>query len=173
MGSRQMVRFGLGAVSYTHLPSAIPPSESDSVGSAAIDLITGGLDDAMSSINSIKNELTRSMKNIAGPTASVLEDLEELCDRLEDIIDLLDDAEDLSSAVRQSSKKLRSVLDDADALRSLLNNYEPTLQATLSTVGGLGVSAAATARDTVSLIEMCIRDSHRSGQGGEGPLPGI
>ena len=74
---------GNSSIQARSAPSAIPPSESDSVGSAAIDLITGGLDDAMSSINSIKNELTRSMKNIAGPTASVLEDLEELCDRLE------------------------------------------------------------------------------------------
>ena len=154
---------GNSSIQATSAPGAIPPSESDSVGSAAIDLITGGLDDAMSSINSIKNELTRSMKNIAGPTASVLEDLEELCDRLEDIIDLLDDAEDLSSAVRQSSEKLRSVLDDTDALRSLLNNYEPTLQATLSTVGGLGVSAAATARDTVSLIDSTEDLLRRSG----------
>ena len=80
-----------------------------------------------------------------------------------DIIDLLDDAEDLSSAVRQSSKKLRSVLDDADALRILLNNYEPTLQATLSTVGGLGGSAAATARDTVSLIDSTEDLLRRSG----------
>ena len=134
-------------------PSTAPSTESNSVGSAAVDLITGGLDDAMSSINSIKSELTRSMKSIAGPTASVVGDLEDLCDQLDDIIDLLDDVEELSSAVRQSSEKLRSILDNVNVLRGLLNDYEPTLQETLKTVGSLGVSAAVTARDTISLVD--------------------
>lgn len=147
----------------TGSPDSESPSESDSVGGAAIDLITGGLDDAMSSINSIKNELTSTMKSIAGPTASVVGDLADLCDSLDDIIDLLDDAEDLSYAVRQSSKKLRVILDDADELRDLLNDYEPTLQDTLQTVSGLGVSAAVTVRDTVSLIDSAEDLLKRSG----------
>ena len=117
----------------------------------------------MSSINSIKNELTSTMKSIAGPTASVVGDLADLCDSLDDIIDLLDDAEDLSYAARQSSKKLRSILDDADELRELLNDYEPTLQDTLQTVSGLGGSAAVTVRDTVSLIDSAEDLLKRSG----------
>lgn len=147
----------------TGSPDSESPSESDSVGGAAIDLITSGLDDAMSSINSIKNELTSTMKSIAGPTASVVGDLADLCDSLDDIIDLLDDAEDLSYAARQSSKKLRSILDDADEFRELLNDYEPTLQDTLQTVSGLGVSAAVTVRDTVSLIDSAEDLLKRSG----------
>ena len=147
----------------TGSPDSESPSESDSVGGAAIDLITSGLDDAMSSINSIKNELTSTMKSIAGPTASVVGDLADLCDGLDDIIDLLDDAEDLSYAARQSSKKLRAILDDADELRELLNDYEPTLQDTLQTVSGLGVSAAVTVRDTVSLIDSAEDLLKRSG----------
>lgn len=147
----------------TGSPDSESPSESDSVGGAAIDLITSGLDDAMSSINSIKNELTSTMKSIAGPTASVVGDLADLCDSLDDIIDLLDDAEDLSYAARQSSKKLRAILDDADELRELLNDYEPTLQDTLQTVSGLGVSATVTVRDTVSLIDSAEDLLKRSG----------
>ena len=147
----------------TGSPDSESPSESDSVGGAAIDLITSGLDDAMSSINSIKNELTSTMKSIAGPTASVVGDLADLCDSLDDIIDLLDDAEDLSYAARQSSKKLRSILDDADELRELLNDYEPTLQDTLQTVSGLGGSAAVSVRDTVSLIDSAEDLLKRSG----------
>lgn len=152
-GSSESSSGNSGSTEGTGSPDSESPSESDSVGGAAIDLITSGLDDAMSSINSIKNELTSTMKSIAGPTASVVGDLADLCDSLDDIIDLLDDAEDLSYAARQSSKKLRAILDDADELRELLNDYEPTLQDTLQTVSGLGVSASVTVRDTVSLID--------------------
>ena len=152
-----------GSTEATSSPDTESTSESDSVGGAAIDLITSGLDDAMSSINSIKNELTSTMKGIAGPTTSVVGDLADLCDSLDDIIDLFDDAEDFSYAARQSSKKLRAILDDADELRELLNDYEPTLQDTLQTVSGLGVSASATVRDTVSLIDSAEDLLKRSG----------
>lgn len=162
-GSSESSSGNSGSTEGTGSPDSESPSESDSVGGAAIDLITSGLDDAMSSINSIKNELTSTMKSIAGPTASVVGDLADLCDSLDDIIDLLDDAEDLSYAARQSSKKLRAILDDADELRELLNDYEPTLQDTLQTVSGLGVSASATVRDTVSLIDSAEDLLKRSG----------
>lgn len=162
-GSAESSSGNSGSTEGTGSPDSESPSESNSVGGAAIDLITSGLDDAMSSINSIKNELTSTMKGIAGPTASVVGDLADLCDSLDDIIDLLDDAEDLSYAARQSSKKLRAILDDADELRELLNDYEPTLQDTLQTVSGLGVSAAVTVRDTVSLIDSAEDLLKRSG----------
>ncbi len=144
-------------------PAVAPSPDGDSVGSAAVDLITGGLDDAISSVNSIRNEIASSVKSIARPTAFLIGDLEDLCDRLDDIIDLLDDAEDLSATVRQSSKKIRSILDDTAALRKLLSDYEPTLQETLKTVSGLGVSAAVTARDTVTLIDSTEDLMKRSG----------
>lgn len=162
-GSAESSSGNSGSTEGTGSPDSESPSESNSVGGAAIDLITSGLDDAMSSINSIKNELTSTMKGIAGPTASVVGDLADLCDSLDDIIDLLDDAEDFSYAARQSSKKLRAILDDADELRELLNDYEPTLQDTLQTVSGLGVSAAVTVRDTVSLIDSAEDLLKRSG----------
>lgn len=137
--------------------------ENGTVGGAVIDLITGGLDSAMASISAIQNELNSTIRKITRPTAVVVGDLEDLCGQIDNVIDLLDDAEDLSAAVRQSSKKIRAILDDADALRNTLNDYEPTLQETLGTVSGLGVTAAATVRDTVSLIDSAEDLLRRSG----------
>ncbi|WP_295579529.1 hypothetical protein [uncultured Oscillibacter sp.] len=126
--------------------------ESGTVGGAAIDLITDGLDSTVSTINSIKKELTGAMEAVAKPTAALVGDLADLCGRLDDITDLMEDAEDMTKALRRASHKIRSLLTEADGLRDLLNDYEPTLQETLSTVSGLSVTASAAVADTASLI---------------------
>lgn len=133
-------------------PSASGGDESASVGGAAIDLITSGLDSASEQMSRLERKLNSAMSGIAGPTADVVDRLADLCDQLNDVKDLLDDAEDLSAAVRKSSKKLREILERADALRNLLNGYEPELQETLATVGSLADSAARTIRDTEAML---------------------
>lgn len=137
--------------------------ESGSVGGAAVDLITEGLDSTLAAINGIKNELASVMKSVASPTASLLGDLEKLCSRLDDVTDLLDDAGNLTAALRRSSHKLRNILTDADALRKTLNAYEPTLQESLKTVGELSVTTSSTVRDAVSLIDSAEDLLRRSG----------
>ena len=79
-------------------------------------------------------------------------DLASLCAQLDDLVDLVDNAEDLSAALRQSSEKLRGILDDTDALRKLLNEYEPTLQEAVANMGSLSTSAVATLRDLETLL---------------------
>ena len=138
-------------------------AESDSVGGAAIDLITGGLDSTLESIEGIKKDLTRTMQGIAKPTAALVGDLADLCKQLDDLTDLMDDASDLTTALRQSTQKLQKILDQADALRKLLNDYEPTLQETLKTVSSLSVTASATVKDTVTLIDSAEDLLKRSG----------
>ena len=142
---------------------AAESSESDSVGGAAIDLITGGLDSTLESIEGIKKDLTRTMQSIAKPTAALVGDLADLCKQLDDLTDLMDDASDLTTALRQSTQKLQKILDQADELRNLLNDYEPTLQETLKTVGSLSVTASATVKDTVTLIDSAEDLLKRSG----------
>lgn len=129
------------------------PDESDTVGGAAVDLIADGLDSALSSISTMKKELTNTMQSIAAPTAVVVADLADLCGQLDDVVDLLDDAEDLTYALQKSSEKIQSILDSTDMLRDTLNNYEPTLQQTLNTVSTLSVAVANTIQDTIPLLD--------------------
>jgi len=137
--------------------------ESSTVGGAAVDLITSGLDSTTKSLNQLKSQLTSALKGIAGPTANVVGDLADVCDQLDDVVDLLDDADNLTAALRRSADKLQDVVDGADDLRKTLNDYEPTLQSTLKTVENLSTSAASTVRDTESLIAAAEDLLQRSG----------
>ena len=133
--------------------------EDNTVGGAAVDLIVGGLDQAMSAandrINAIQSELNSTINRITRPTGRVVGELADLCDDVDDLVDLIDSAEDLSAALRQSSEKLGSILNDVDALRRLLDEYEPTLQEGVANVGSLSTAAVATLRD----LEVLLADS--------------
>ncbi len=142
----------VGEAAGTSDPTSAGEGENSSVGGAAIDLIAGGLDEAMDKMNRLESELNSTISDIAGPTADVVGELADLCDELDDIADLLDDAEDLSAAIRASTGKLQSILDLVDRLRTTLNDYEPKLQETLATVSSLTSSAAQTIRDTETMI---------------------
>ena len=126
------------------------------VGGAAVDLIVGGLDDAMSQasakIDAIQSELNSTINRITRPTGRVVGELADLCDEVDDLVDLIDSAEDMSAALRQSSEKLRSILDGVDALRVLLDEYEPTLQEGIANVGSLSTSAVSALRDLETLL---------------------
>ena len=128
------------------------PSEKDTVGGAVVDLITGGLDSATARIDAIQSELNASLNAIKRPTASVVGDLANLCGELNYLTGSLDDAEDLMAALGESTGTLRDILADVDALRTVLNGYEPTLQEALANVGTLSSSAAAALRDTEMLL---------------------
>ena len=134
-------------------PSETPSDESNSVGGAAIDLITSGLDSANDRIDRMERELKNTMKDIAGPTADVVGQLADLCDEINDVVDLLDDADDLSAALRVSTGKLQNILDLMDELRDTLNDYEPKLQETLTTVSGLISIATQSVWDMETMIE--------------------
>ncbi|MCI9157066.1 MAG: hypothetical protein HFF44_09055, partial [Lawsonibacter sp.] len=130
--------------------------ESQTVGGAAVDLIVGGLDDALSQandrINAIQSELNSAINRIARPTGRVVGELAGLCDDVSDLVDLIDNAEDLTHALRQSSGEIRSILADVDALRNILDEYEPTLQEGVANVGSLSTSAVAALRDLETLL---------------------
>ena len=138
-------------------PSGGPSSDSgQTVGGAAVDLIVGGLDQAMSAandrINAIQSELNSTINRITRPTGRVVGELADLCDDVEDLVDLADSAEDLTAALRQSSEKIRSILDGVDSLRGTLDEYEPVLQEGVANVGSLSTSAAGTLRDLEVLL---------------------
>ena len=132
--------------------TAATPGESESVGGAAIDLIAGGLDSATKQIKDLQSGLYTTMDNIAKPTGRVIDDLAALCARLSELTSLLNKAEDLTSALSGASGELRRILKDAEELQDLLDEYVPTLQATLKTVSSLSVSANKTIRDTQKLV---------------------
>ncbi len=141
-------------------PDEPAPSSDESggqtVGGAAVDLIVGGLDDAMSQasakIDAIQSELNSTINRITRPTGRVVGELADLCDEVDDLVDLIDSAEDMSAALRQSSEKIRSILDGVDALRVLLDEYEPTLQEGIANVGSLSTSAVSALRDLETLL---------------------
>ena len=127
-----------------------PPSES--VGGAVVDLISGGLDNAMAEIAKLQKSLADVMNQLKDPTSQVISDLSALCGRIENLSSLLNSAEDLSAAIRHSSADLRDILDDVEDLQDILDDYEPVLQDTLKTVSSLSTSAIKTIRDTQGLI---------------------
>ena len=110
------------------------------------------IDDLLDQLNTTTSGVSDALEQVAGPTATVVGKLADLCGDMDELTDLLDDADDLSAAIRHSSKRLRSILDSTDDLRTILNNYEPTAQETLKTLEDLSVTAAATVRDTEKLV---------------------
>ena len=134
----------------TEPDAPLPPSES--VGGAVVDLISGGLDNAMAEIAKLQTTLAGVMNRLKDPTSQVISDLSALCGRIENLSSLLNSAEDLSAAIRHSSADLRDILDDVEDLQDILDDYEPVLQDTLKTVSSLSTSAIKTIRDTQGLI---------------------
>ena len=134
----------------TEPDAPLPPSES--VGGAVVDLISGGLDNAMAEIAKLQKSLADVMNRLKDPTSQVISDLSALCGRIENLSSLLNSAEDLSAAIRHSSADLRDILDDVEDLQDILDDYEPVLQDTLKTVSSLSASAIKTIRDTQGLI---------------------
>ena len=128
------------------------PAENNTVGGAVVDLITAGLDNASARIDQIQYELTSALNELKYPTSAVVGDLADLCAELDVLTGSLNDAGYLMGSLGESSGTLREILADVDALRTVLNGYEPTLQEALANAGTLSASAAATIRDTEALL---------------------
>ncbi len=130
--------------------------ESQTVGGAAVDLIVGGLDNAMSQanarINAIQSELNSTLNKIARPTGRVVGELADLCDDVDSLVYLIDHAEDLAAAVRQSSGKIQSILGSIGDLQAVLNEYEPILQEGIANMGALSTSASTSLRNLETLL---------------------
>ena len=116
------------------------------------DVIVDRLDSASDRLNQLQSELNSTLNSISRSTGTVVGDLASLCAQLDDLVDLVDDAEDLSAALRQSSVKLRDILDGVAALQTVLNEYEPTLQESVANVGALSTSAVSALRDLETLL---------------------
>ncbi|MCI8304700.1 MAG: hypothetical protein HFF52_08745 [Lawsonibacter sp.] len=144
------------------------------VGGAVVDIIAGTLDQASSkldsTLNSINNTINRSIRDInrqladlqdelndalqdvARPTADLVGELAGLCDQVDNLVELVDDAADVSAALRQFSPVVKSILDETDAMRTLLNGYEPTLQEGLANVGRLSTGTVSALRDMETML---------------------
>ena len=116
------------------------------------DVIVDRLDSASDRLNQLQSELNSTLRGVSRATGAVVGDLAGLCAQLDELVDLIDDAEDLSAALRQSSGKIRSILDGVAALQLVLNEYEPTLQESVANVGALSTAAVSTLRDLETLL---------------------
>ena len=116
------------------------------------DVIVDRLDSASDRLNQLQSELNSTLRGVSRATGAVVGDLAGLCAQLDELVDLIDDAEDLSAALRQSSGKIRSILDGVAALQLVLNEYEPTLQESVASVGALSTTAVSTLRDLETLL---------------------
>ena len=116
------------------------------------DVIVDRLDSASDRLNQLQSELNSTLRGVSRATGAVVGDLAGLCAQLDELVDLIDDAEDLSAALRQSSGKIRSILDGVAALQLVLNEYEPTLQESVASVGALSTAAVSTLRDLETLL---------------------
>lgn len=116
------------------------------------DVIVDRLDSASDRLNQLQSELNSTLRGVSRATGAVVGDLAGLCAQLDELVDLIDDTEDLSAALRQSSGKIRSILDGVAALQLVLNEYEPTLQESVASVGALSTAAVSTLRDLETLL---------------------
>lgn len=128
------------------------PGSSQDGGNPVADVIVDRLDSASERLNQLQSQLNSTLRSISGSTGRVVGDLSGLCEELDDLVDLIDDAENLSAALRQSSGKIRSILDDVDALQTVLNEYEPVLQESILNVGVLSTAAVAALWDLEALL---------------------
>lgn len=113
--------------------------------SAALRGTTAPLEDSLHSLSGLLESLTDASKHLRGTLAS----LRGTSGTLRDVSAT---AHAASEKVRDTSAVLRSALSDTDALRNVLNAYEPSARGALETVRSLtGVSTTAI-RDTNELI---------------------
>lgn len=134
------------------LYSVMESAGSDAAAQAQLDLILSSIDKILGDLDSTASGVGSALSGVSGPTAAVVGRLADLCGELDSLSELLDSADNLSSALRSSSKKCRDILDQVKALQDILNDYEPQAQESLKTLEELSVSAAATVRDTESLV---------------------
>ncbi len=128
-------------------PEILPPQVGQEIGK-----LIGSVNSQINHFNSLKNELSQEGRNVADSTQTVVSDLSGLCRQLDDLAPLLSDAQDLSATLRQVSGKTQTILDSVDSLRGVLNNSEPTLQASLQTVSNLSTTAIQTLENTQGAI---------------------
>ncbi len=105
------------------------------------------LDDLLSKINATTGSVNGTIQSVTGPTAQVVGNLSDLCDEIDELNNLVKDSKDPAGALRKASAKVRAILDDVSALQGILNDYEPTLQETLSSLTELTDRLAQTLRD--------------------------
>ena len=136
--------------SLPSLPETIP-SEIRQAVEAVLGQINGALD-KLDRIQKQISDVLSAVKHASNAAGDVAGDLAKLCGQLDELVKLVDGATDLSAALRQASGKIQAILDDADALRQVLNAYEPVLQEGLRNLGSLSTTAAATVTDTETLL---------------------
>lgn len=136
--------------SLPSLPETIPPEIRQ-----AVEAVLGQINGALDKLDRIQKQISdvlSAVKHASNAAGDVAGDLAKLCGQLDELVKLVDGATDLSAALRQASGKIQAILDDADALRQVLNAYEPVLQEGLRNLGSLSTTAAATVTDTETLL---------------------
>ena len=135
------------------------------------------LEDVLKSVNKATTSASDTINDLSAATASVVSDLQNLCDNFEELEPLIADAKASSKDLRGASELLRATLDDVDALRSVMNDYEPHALEALETLGALSVSLAQTVRDARALGIQAEDLARRSGtqldQGTKDSLNGL
>lgn len=121
-----------------------------------LDLLLGQLDSLNNQVEKLNGSIrnvNRLLKDLAEPTASLVDRLAELCgdgDELKDLLDHLDEFGDIGVS---ASGKGREILDSVDALYQVLDTYEPAAQETLESVKGLTVTASQTVKDSGAFFD--------------------
>ena len=113
--------------------------------SAALRGATGPLGDTLRSLADLLETLTNASKHLRGTLAS----LRGTSGTLRDVSAT---ARAASGKVRDTSAVLRAALSDTDALRDVLNAYEPSARSALETLKSLSGVSTASIRDINDLI---------------------
>ncbi len=85
-----------------------------------------------------------TLQSIAAPTAQVVRQLSDLCQRLGRLTDLMDDVEDLSETLRDTSGDLRGASRDLRSTLSAIGSASGDLRTTLSALRGTSGSLRET-----------------------------
>ena len=103
-------------------------------------------------LNGVIGKTNQLVKGIAAPTADLAGTLARLCGDLEDLNDIVSIADDFGDLGRSTAKKCITILDEMDALYKVLDDYEPKLQESLTTVKTLSETAGKTVSNTSDFL---------------------
>lgn len=121
----------------------------DSADRATLEMMMG---DVGPTLNANLTNANTAVTNLVSASSTLLYNLENLCDQLSGLSTALDDAGSTAEVIKTATAKGDTILDAVDSLSKTTDNYLPTAQKSLKTIGVLSTNSAKTMRDTASLI---------------------
>lgn len=125
----------------------------------AMKFLMDSSDDLAAATSEIETNITNgiatansTITNLTGPTAAVVRELSALCDTIGELDDLIYSADATVTLAASDTAKIKSILNQIEALQTLLDAYEPETLRALDELNTASNELTATARDTNAFL---------------------